>query len=120
MKTASPYLEQLFQRVILFDGAMGTSIQAYPLTADDYGGEKQLGCIDYLSITKPRHHYGKFMILSWPSVVTPSKPTLSGPIDSRWKSLASGTKRYPSMKLRPRSRGNLQIELPEKAAIPAS
>ena len=53
MKTANSYLEQLSRRVILFDGAMGTSIQTYPLTAADYGGEKQLGCIDYLSITKP-------------------------------------------------------------------
>ncbi|MCY3935858.1 MAG: methionine synthase [Chloroflexi bacterium] len=53
MKSDRSYLEQLSQRVILFDGAMGTSIQAYSLSAADYGGENHLGCIDQLSITQP-------------------------------------------------------------------
>jgi 5-methyltetrahydrofolate--homocysteine methyltransferase len=39
--------------VLIFDGAMGTSIQRYPLTADDFGGERYNGCNDYLVITRP-------------------------------------------------------------------
>ena len=53
MKTDHSFLEKLSQRIIVFDGAMGTSIQAHSLSAADYGGEQHLGCIDYLSITKP-------------------------------------------------------------------
>jgi 5-methyltetrahydrofolate--homocysteine methyltransferase len=39
--------------VLVFDGAMGTSIQGYDLTADDFGGESLEGCNDYLVITRP-------------------------------------------------------------------
>jgi len=47
----SPYLDALAQRVLFFDGAMGTSIQRVPLTADDFGGKE--GCNDYLVLTRP-------------------------------------------------------------------
>jgi 5-methyltetrahydrofolate--homocysteine methyltransferase len=50
----SPYLAALRERVIVFDGAMGTSIQRYNLTAADFGGERLEGCNDYLVISKPR------------------------------------------------------------------
>ena len=33
---ASPYLEALKNRVLVFDGAMGTSIQRYELTAAEW------------------------------------------------------------------------------------
>jgi 5-methyltetrahydrofolate--homocysteine methyltransferase len=46
------YLETLRRRVLIFDGAMGTSIQTYDLTAEDFGGKE--GCNDYLVLTKPR------------------------------------------------------------------
>ncbi|GAC1628051.1 MAG: methionine synthase [Chloroflexota bacterium] len=47
----SPYLDALRERVIFFDGAMGTSIQGYDLTAEDFGGKE--GCNDYLVLTRP-------------------------------------------------------------------
>jgi len=49
----SPYLQALAERVLVFDGAMGTSIQRYELTAADFGGDALEGCNDYLVITRP-------------------------------------------------------------------
>ena len=47
------YLETLSQRVLVFDGAMGTSLQRLNLSAADFGGERLWGCNDYLVISKP-------------------------------------------------------------------
>jgi 5-methyltetrahydrofolate--homocysteine methyltransferase len=47
------YLDAVQDHVVIFDGAMGTSIQRYNLTADDFGGEHLNGCNDYLVITRP-------------------------------------------------------------------
>src|SRR5438105_14587323 len=47
----SPYLVAVRERVIIFDGAMGTSIQRYDLEAPDFGG--CMGCNDYLPMTRP-------------------------------------------------------------------
>ncbi len=47
------YLDAIADHVVIFDGAMGTSIQSYNLTADDFGGEQYNGCNDYLCITRP-------------------------------------------------------------------
>ncbi|GAP17865.1 homocysteine S-methyltransferase family protein, partial [Levilinea saccharolytica] len=47
------YLDALAQKVLVFDGAMGTSLQKMNLTAEDFGGERTLGCNDYLVITQP-------------------------------------------------------------------
>jgi len=47
------YLDAIEDHVLIFDGAMGTSIQQYNLTADDFGGESYDGCNDYLVITRP-------------------------------------------------------------------
>jgi 5-methyltetrahydrofolate--homocysteine methyltransferase len=49
----SPYLAALAERVLVFDGAMGTSIDTFTLTAADYGGPETEGCRDYLVITRP-------------------------------------------------------------------
>lgn len=49
----STFLEALAQRVIIYDGAMGTNIQRYQLTAEDYGGQATEGCNEYLLLTKP-------------------------------------------------------------------
>jgi 5-methyltetrahydrofolate--homocysteine methyltransferase len=49
----STFLEALAQRIIIYDGAMGTNIQSYQLTAQDYGGEATEGCNEYLVLTKP-------------------------------------------------------------------
>lgn len=47
------YLDAVADHIVIFDGAMGTSIQAYHLTADDFGGEQYNGCNDYLCLTRP-------------------------------------------------------------------
>ncbi len=47
------YLDAIKDHVLIFDGAMGTSIQRFKLTAEDFGGEKLNGCNDYLVITRP-------------------------------------------------------------------
>ncbi|MEL6816716.1 MAG: homocysteine S-methyltransferase family protein, partial [Cyanobacteria bacterium J06598_3] len=39
--------------VLVFDGAMGTSLQMQELTAADFGGEAYEGCNEYLIETKP-------------------------------------------------------------------
>jgi len=48
------FLDTLKEKVILFDGAMGSNIQALDLSADDFGGEKYAGCNEHLVITLPR------------------------------------------------------------------
>lgn len=45
------FLDLLKERVVFFDGAMGTSIQTYPLTIDDFQGKE--GCNEILVKTKP-------------------------------------------------------------------
>ena len=47
------YLEALRQRVLIYDGAMGTSFDTYDLTAEDFGGERTNGNRDYLAWTRP-------------------------------------------------------------------
>ncbi len=47
------YLDAIADHIVIFDGAMGTSIQSYNLTAQDFGGERFNGCNDYLVITRP-------------------------------------------------------------------
>ncbi len=47
------YLDALAERVLIFDGATGTSIQNQNLTAKHFGGEKYVGCNDYLVLTYP-------------------------------------------------------------------
>ncbi|HUF27907.1 MAG TPA: methionine synthase [Gemmatimonadaceae bacterium] len=50
---ASKYLEALAQRVLVYDGAMGTNIQRHNLTPDDFGGPALEGCNDNLVLTRP-------------------------------------------------------------------
>jgi len=52
-KPRPTYLEALRERVLIYDGAMGTSIDNFTLTAEDYGGERTYGNRDYLVITRP-------------------------------------------------------------------
>jgi 5-methyltetrahydrofolate--homocysteine methyltransferase len=47
-----PYLDLIERRAVVFDGAMGTRIQAAGLTAADFGGERQQGNNDHLCITR--------------------------------------------------------------------
>ncbi len=49
----SAYLDMLEERILVFDGAMGTSVQALELSADDFGGPELEGCNDHLVLTRP-------------------------------------------------------------------
>ncbi|MEO8891340.1 MAG: homocysteine S-methyltransferase family protein, partial [Coleofasciculaceae cyanobacterium] len=52
----SPFLTHLHspeRPVIVFDGAMGSSLQTQNLTAEDFGGAQYEGCNEYLIVTKP-------------------------------------------------------------------
>lgn len=52
----SPFLDYLNgpkRPVLVFDGAMGTSLQSQNLTAEDFGGAEYEGCNEYLVHTKP-------------------------------------------------------------------
>src|SRR5436309_10857127 len=52
-RTQSRYLDELSRRVLVYDGAMGTNIQRYNLTAEDFGGKSLEGCNDNLVLTRP-------------------------------------------------------------------
>src|SRR4026209_3021394 len=52
-RMSSRILDNLRNKVLLFDGAMGTQIQARDLQPDDFGGKRWEGCNDYLSLTRP-------------------------------------------------------------------
>ncbi|HEY5534066.1 MAG TPA: homocysteine S-methyltransferase family protein [Ignavibacteria bacterium] len=47
------FLELLKNRILVFDGATGSTFQTYDLTADDFGGKELEGCNEYLCISKP-------------------------------------------------------------------
>lgn len=51
--TNRSFLDAVKERVLIYDGAMGTSLQKLDLTAKDFGGEKYFGCNDFLVISKP-------------------------------------------------------------------
>src|ERR1700683_701280 len=50
---AGPYLEALRERVVVFDGAMGTHLQLHNLGPDDVGGAALEGCNELLAETRP-------------------------------------------------------------------
>jgi 5-methyltetrahydrofolate--homocysteine methyltransferase len=50
---ADAYLEALRQRVVIFDGAMGTNLQLRNLGPDDFGGTALEGCNELLTVTRP-------------------------------------------------------------------
>jgi len=47
------YLSALGERVLVFDGAMGTNIQLHHPTPGDFGGKSLEGCNDHLVLTRP-------------------------------------------------------------------
>jgi len=53
MIVMSRFLGALSQRVLIYDGAMGTNIQRYQLSVEDFGGQATEGCNDYLVLVKP-------------------------------------------------------------------
>ena len=48
------YLDALEKRVLVFDGAMGTTLQSRNLSAQDYGGAQLEGCNDALVLYNPQ------------------------------------------------------------------
>lgn len=46
-----PFLKKLHEKVLVFDGALGTNLQALNLTSQDFGGKD--GCNEYLVMTQP-------------------------------------------------------------------
>ena len=60
--TTERFLQLLNERVLLFDGATGTSLQTQYLTPEDFGGRDLDGCNEYLCISNPQAvrnvHYG--------------------------------------------------------------
>jgi 5-methyltetrahydrofolate--homocysteine methyltransferase len=64
MTKTSKYLDTLKQRVLVYDGAMGTSIQKLGLSATDFGGPTLEGCNDYLVLSLPsaiEHIHASFL-----------------------------------------------------------
>ncbi len=51
--STDPYLRALADRVLIYDGAMGTNLQLQGLVADDFGGPSLEGCNEILVVTKP-------------------------------------------------------------------
>jgi 5-methyltetrahydrofolate--homocysteine methyltransferase len=51
--SASTYLQALRERVVIFDGAMGTNLQLLGLGPEDFGGADLEGCNEVLVDTKP-------------------------------------------------------------------
>src|SRR5437016_3201636 len=47
------FLDTLKDRIVVFDGAMGTNLHAQDLSVDDYGGPQFEGCPEHLLITMP-------------------------------------------------------------------
>ena len=47
------FLDTLKERIVVFDGAMGTSLQVQNLTLEDFGGLRFEGCNENLLITRP-------------------------------------------------------------------
>lgn len=47
------YLDALEKYVLVYDGAMGTSLQKQKLSAEQFGGEQTNGCNDYLVLSYP-------------------------------------------------------------------
>ena len=52
-RSASTYLQALHERVVIFDGAMGTNLQLLGLGPDDFGGPDLEGCNEWLVETRP-------------------------------------------------------------------
>ena len=52
--TNRSYLDAIARGVLVYDGAMGTSLQELKLSAEDFGGERLQGCNDYLVLSKPQ------------------------------------------------------------------
>src|SRR5687768_9282788 len=53
MKENSELTNLVKEKILVLDGAMGTSIQKYDLSAQDFGGPQYEGCNEHLLLTQP-------------------------------------------------------------------
>ena len=74
--SASAYLQALRERVVIFDGAMGTNLQLLGLGPDDFGGPELEGCNEWLVETRP-DLVAQVTARSSRSAATSSRPTPS-------------------------------------------
>ena len=81
------FLDALDQRVIVFDGAMGTSLQAMNLTAEHFGSEKLVGCNDALVLNSPQTKRRLSSPAGWPMNTAVLKSRALWP--GRWAPQAS-------------------------------
>src|SRR5262250_3440381 len=49
----SAFARAVAERILIFDDAMGTMIQARDLSAQDFGGRDLEGCNEHLNLTRP-------------------------------------------------------------------
>src|SRR5262245_24627697 len=49
----SAFAQAFADRILVFDGAMGTMIQSRDLSAEDFGGAALEGCNEHLNLTRP-------------------------------------------------------------------
>jgi 5-methyltetrahydrofolate--homocysteine methyltransferase len=49
----SEFLKILNEKILVFDGATGSNLQSFELSADDFGGKELEGCNEYLCKTRP-------------------------------------------------------------------
>ncbi len=49
----NPFLKKAQEKILVFDGAMGTSLFEYALSAEDYGSPEYEGCPEQLNYTRP-------------------------------------------------------------------
>src|SRR6266851_10143726 len=52
-KEMTSFLDTLKERIVVFDGAMGTNLQVQNLSLDDFGGLRFEGCNENLLVTRP-------------------------------------------------------------------
>ncbi|MFZ3070007.1 MAG: homocysteine S-methyltransferase family protein, partial [Anaerolineaceae bacterium] len=55
LKKKTAYLEALKDHILVFDGAMGTSLQSMNLSEADFGGKRLVGCNDCLVLFSPEN-----------------------------------------------------------------
>ena len=53
LSAAARLADAFARRILVFDGAMGTMIQAHQLHAEDFGGPDLEGCNEHLNLTRP-------------------------------------------------------------------
>jgi len=52
--TNRSFLDALQEKILIYDGAMGTSLQKMDLSDQDFGGKEFFGCNDFLVISLPK------------------------------------------------------------------